>query len=246
MSNLLKKLPWDSEFFGFPIGQALISRLDETSMRLLDEEARGLNLRCFYFEAAADDMQTVLIAEQNGFHLVDVRVLLEHPFVNRPASAPLFPISTELLISYPRQDEMERLEEIAVQIGFTSRFNFDKNFGNGCCERLYRLWIMNACRGGFADVVFVARWSEDGEAVGLITCLLRDGVGSIQLAGVHNEQRQRGIGTKLVQASLDWAKDREANSMEVVTQTRNVTAQRLYQQMGFFTKSTKLLYHKWF
>jgi hypothetical protein len=30
-----------------------------------------------------------------------------------------------------------------------------------------------------------------------------------------------------------------------VTQARNVPAQRLYQQLGFFTKTMSLYYHKW-
>jgi ribosomal protein S18 acetylase RimI-like enzyme len=79
----------------------------------------------------------------------------------------------------------------------------------------------------------------------LISCILRDDIGHIQLAGVHVDHRQRGVGTGLVQAALDWAKAQGAHGMQVVTQARNVQAQRFYQQMGFFTKAMTLNYHKW-
>jgi|SRR5581483_849362 len=244
MGELVQLLPWDSDFFGIPIGRVLAWRLDNQIVETLLEEAHANHLRCLYFEASPNDLTTVVTAEQHGFHLVDVRVVLEHPFYDRPVPTPTFPLSPELTINSPHEMELDRLQAISMQIGYTSRFNFDEHFTPGDCERLYRLWIKNACKG-FADLVLVARWSPEGEAVGLITCTLRDGLGQIQLAGVHTDHRKRGVGTGLVQAALQWSKEKGACGMNVVTQARNVAAQRLYQQMGFFTKSMTLYYHKW-
>lgn len=244
MNELFEELPWDSQFFGLPIGRITLSELDEESVTVVLERARACGLRCLYFEAQPNDQVTVTTAQQQGFDLVDVRVVLEHPFDNRPAPVPRYPIPTELVIGAPRDDELPRLQDISAQIGYSSRFQFDKGFGVEQGERLYRLWIERACQG-FADVVLVARWPQEGEAAGLITCTFRNGIGHIQLAGVHLDHRQRGVGTGLVQAALDWSKAQGAHSMEVVTQARNVPAQRLYQQMGFFTKSMTLYYHKW-
>jgi GNAT superfamily N-acetyltransferase len=53
------------------------------------------------------------------------------------------------------------------------------------------------------------------------------------------------VGTALVQAALDWFRGQGLYSAQVVTQARNVPAQRLYQQMGFFTRRMTLYYHKW-
>jgi ribosomal protein S18 acetylase RimI-like enzyme len=244
MDQLLEPLAWDSEFFDLPIGRIIPSQLDELSVMILLKEAQRRALRCLYFEADPNDPATVAIMEQQGFHLVDVRVVLEHPFDNRPAPVPRYPVSPELIIGPPADNEMSRLQDISAQIGRTSRFDFDKNFGPAQSERLYRLWIKNACQG-FADAVLVARWHRGGAAVGLISCVLRAGLAHIQLAGVHMDHRQRSVGTGLVQAALDWAKAQGVHGMQVVTQARNVPAQRLYQQMGFFTKSMTLYYHKW-
>jgi dTDP-4-amino-4,6-dideoxy-D-galactose acyltransferase len=244
MDQLLEQLPWDSEFFGFPISRICALKLDEASVTTVLGEAQASGLRCLYFEANPNDPVTVAVAERHGFHLVDVRIILEHPFDNRPAPVPRYPVPPELVIGPPRDDELPRLQSISAQIGLTSRFDFDKNFVPGQSGRLYRLWIKKACQG-FADTVLVARWQQDGEAAGLITCILRNGVAHIQLAGVHSDYRQRGVGTGLVQAALDWAKAQGVPVMQVVTQARNVPAQRLYQQLGFFTKTMSLYYHKW-
>lgn len=244
MTELLEQLPWDSEFFGLVVGRVAPSQLDGARMTALLSEAQACGFRCLYFEADPNDPTTVALVEQHGFHLVDVRVVLEHPFDDRPAPVPRYPVSPDLVIGSAGEDEIPRLQDISVQIGYTSRFYFDKNFGPAQSERLYRLWIENACKG-FADIALVARWHQAGEAVGLITCTLRDGISHIQLAGVHVDHRKRSVGTGLVQAALDWAKAQGARSMQVVTQARNVPAQRLYQQMGFFTKSMTLYYHKW-
>lgn len=244
MSEMLQRLKWDSDFFGRPIGRITLSQLDEAGAGRLLAEARQQGFHCLYFEADPADAATVRTAEKFGFHLVDVRVVLEHPFDHRPAPVPRYPIPAELIIGPPRPDELSRLSDISAQIGLTSRFHFDQNFGPVQSERLYRLWIENAWRG-FADTVLIARWEQAGAVAGLITCTLRQEVAHIQLAGVHYEHRQRGVGTGLVQAALDWARAGGAQVMQVVTQARNVPAQRLYQQMGFFTRSMTLYYHKW-
>lgn len=244
MNKLIEVLSWDSEFFGLSIGRVRLARLTEESVAALLAEAQQHGLRCLYFEANPDDPETVAVAEKRQFSLVDVRVVLEHPFDHRPAPVPRYPVPPELMITGPRETELPRLSDIAAQIGHTSRFAFDPKFPAGDSERLYRVWIENACRG-FAQAALIARWGQEGEAVGLITCTLHSDMAHIQLAGVHSDHRNRNVGTGLVQAALDWARGQGVEGMQVVTQARNVPAQRLYQQMGFFTRSMTLYYHKW-
>jgi ribosomal protein S18 acetylase RimI-like enzyme len=245
MNKQLEKLTWDSDFFSVPIGRITAPVLDDDTAASILEDAREDGLRCLYFEADPNDLTTVLAVEKNGFHLVDVRVILEYPFEDRPAPSLRYPIPLELLITPAIESDIPRLEEIAREVGQFSRYNFDNGFGLAAEERLYRAWIRNSF-SGLSDVVLVARWSmERSEAIGLITCVVRDRVSHIQLAGVYHEYRQKGVGTGLVQAALDWSKTQDVGKMQVITQARNVPAQRLYQQMGFFTKSMSLFYHKW-
>jgi GNAT superfamily N-acetyltransferase len=240
-----EKLAWDTDFFSIPIGRITASVLDADAVTAILADAQEQGIRCLYFEADPNDLVTVLSVEKNGFHLVDVRVVLEYPFIDRPAPSLVYPVSSDLFITMARESDISRLEGISVEVGQFSRYGFDENFTPGENKRLYQVWIKNSL-SGFADAVFVARWGgEDRDAIGLITCTARSGISHIQLAGVHHEHRQKGVGTGLVQAALDWARDLGMEKMQVVTQARNIPAQRLYQQMGFFTKSMSLFYHKW-
>jgi dTDP-4-amino-4,6-dideoxy-D-galactose acyltransferase len=243
MSELLQLLLWDTQFFGLKIGRVLPSRLDSASLEAIIRLAKEEQFRCLYFQAEPDDANTVSLAEKGGFHLVDVRIVLEHPFDGRPAPAPRYPIPEDINLMPPRPKDAPALEEIAVEIGYTSRFQFDRRFPPGACSRLYRAWLHKALADDH-DSVIVAHLS--GQPVGLIACGVHDdGVGVIQLAGVQSGTRGRGVGTALVQGALDWFRAQGVHRAEVVTQARNVPAQRLYQQMGFFTRRMTLYYHKW-
>jgi len=238
-------LPWDSDFFGVPIGRITTSVLDEGTAAAVLDEARRIGLRCLYFEADPTDPGTVLAAEALGFHLVDVRVVMEYPFAGRPPSTERHPAAGGLFVDTAVPSDLPRLEKIAIEVSRSSRYNFDSHFTAGQRERLYQTWIRRSL-AGLSDAVFVARWpDEEREAAGLVTCATRDGAGHIELAGVHHAHRQKGVGTALMQAALAWAAGQGLPSMRVVTQARNVAAQRLYQQMGFFTRSMTLYYHKW-
>jgi GNAT superfamily N-acetyltransferase len=259
MSDLLELLPWDTGFFGFKIGRLLPSRLDAARLEALTTLAAQQGFRCLYFQADPGDAETVSLAEQGGFHLVDVRIVLEHPFDGRPAPAPRYPLPETIrllpsasLSAYHAAD-IPILEEIAVEIGHTSRFCFDRRFPPDACPRLYRAWLHKAIADD-RDQVIVAYLAD--RPVGLIACGLQSEeasrpegsarrVGDIQLAGVQSASRGCGVGTALVQGALDWFRGQGLHSAEVVTQARNVPAQRLYQQMGFFTRRMTLYYHKW-
>lgn len=45
--------------------------------------------------------------------------------------------------------------------------------------------------------------------------------------------------------ALEWFAARDIQSVQVVTQGRTISAQRLYQNCGFMTHSVQLWYHKW-
>lgn len=244
MGSQLEVLEWDSDFFGVRIGRITASRLDRENLESLLYAARKEQLQCLYFAADPDDADTLEQVESARFTLVDVRLLLEHPFDGRPAPCPRFPVSDEIILRSPRSDDIARLEHIAVEIGHTSRFAFDRRFSPEACPALYRAWLHRLLQDSSAWVTLASR---ENEPIGLIgcTCHPATGTGTIALAGVAASVRGRGVGTALVQDALDRFRERGLARAEVVTQGRNVPAQRLYQQMGFFTRQNVLYYHKW-
>jgi dTDP-4-amino-4,6-dideoxy-D-galactose acyltransferase len=262
VSDLLELLPWDTEFFGLKIGRVLPSTLDRRSLAEIIHLAEEGKFDCLYFQANPEDEATVELAEGGGFHLVDVRILLEHPFDGRPAPVPRYSTPGDIRLAPARHGDRPALEEIAVETGHTSRFYFDRRFPPDACPRLYRAWL-NKAMDDERGLVLVASLEdrpgppgmERAEPLGLIACGVEGapsrlgpsgtGIGVIRLAGVKSGRRGRGVGTALVQGALDWFRAQGLRGAEVTTQARNVPAQRLYQQMGFFTRRMTLYYHRW-
>jgi len=238
---LVELLPWDTEFFGRRIGRARIGRLDPTTAAQLVGEAAEAGIECLYFAAASDDFATVLLAEERGCHLVDVRVVLERS-VEAATTAP--PGDNGLVIDGAIPADLPRLEEIAADVARSSRYAADPRFTREETERLYRVWVANAA-SGYTDAILVARERAAAAALGFVGTKMHDALCDLQLVGVAREQRQRRIGRALVDAAVGWAHAHGATRIQVVTQGRNVAAQRLYQQAGFLTTEVKLFYHLW-
>ena len=228
-------LDWDSAFFGMRIGRIASGSLDAPRAREALQWAREQRMDCLYFLADPGEPETIRAAEDHGFRLVDVRLTLE------ASPRPLRPPSARIRVA--AEADIARLRDIAASSHSDSRFYADGHFARARCDELYRVWIEKSCKGG-ADRVLVADLGEG--ACGYITCHAGDGcVGSIGLVGIDAGARGSGLGTELVQASLDWFAAQRIPEVTVVTQGRNRKAQRLYQRSGFLTRSVGFWYHVW-
>jgi dTDP-4-amino-4,6-dideoxy-D-galactose acyltransferase len=108
---------------------------------------------------------------------------------------------------------------------------------------LYRTWIRKECAGA-ADEVLVLE--AEGAPAGYVTCqVATDGLGKIGLIAVRSGDRQRGAGTALLRAALEWFQARGVDRVSVVTQGHDVAAMRLYERTGFRTTAVELWFHLW-
>jgi ribosomal protein S18 acetylase RimI-like enzyme len=136
-----------------------------------------------------------------------------------------------------------RLRAIARASHGDTRFYADERFPRERCGELYDTWIRRSCEG-WADAVLVVERND--APAGYVSVHRRDGSGSIGLIGVAEEQRGRGVGEALVRGALAWCAGEELARCTVVTQGRNVGAQRLFQRCGFRTSEVDLWFHRWF
>ncbi len=228
-------LPWDSDFFGVRIARASAAQLDEHSARALLAWARAESVDCTYFLADPDHRASLRAAESVGMRLADVRVTFERATDGLP---PGWGGSLEPF----RDADVPTLRSIAARSHRDGRFHHDGGFPADRCDEFYATWIENSCKG-FADTVLVARL--DGRASGYISCHLDDDAGRIGLIAVGDDARGRGLGRALVAGSLEWFAEQGRTVATVVTQGRNVPALRLYETLGFRTRSVELWYHLW-
>jgi ribosomal protein S18 acetylase RimI-like enzyme len=234
---LLRFLDWDTDFFGYRIFRADVDRLDAAVMEAISKERLEHGAECIYLLVGEGGMQQAAIAEDSGFRLMDVRVTLESSFQGsfRPTPSPS--------IRPARPEDIPRLEELAALLHRDSRFFADPRLAVKAPE-LYRAWIAKSIRGG-ADLALVAEVS--GRAAGYFTGhRVSEGTGRIDLVGVSSETQGLGLGRALMQQAMSWFSENGMKRVEVVTQARNLPAQRLYQRSGFTTARVQLWFHKWF
>lgn len=121
--------------------------------------------------------------------------------------------------------ERDRLQELARDAFADSRFYQDERFPRERVDAMFGRWLERS------SVVLT-----DDDRRGFITY----DHGHIGLVGVSAEARGAGLGVQLVNAA-----QARNPSLTVVTQGKNIAAQRLYQKCGFRTSAVKLWYHRW-
>ena len=238
INNLCEFLSWDSEFFGLRIAKALIHRVDAPQMLSIQSWCTQQKIDCFYFLSDADDPLTTQLLEQHAYHLVDTRLTFE-----RRLMGDLPPFDTmKAIIRDAHDGDIQSLKRIAQHSYQHTRYYFDGRFPIEQCNELYVTWIEKSYRG-YADKDWVAEL--EGVVVGFITASLHNHQGDIGLVGVDSQHSGKGIGYQLVLFALAWLQQNKAQSVKVVTQGRNIPAQRLYQRVGFITHSLQHWYHYW-
>jgi len=216
-------LEWDSEFWG-----VRVARVDGADAHAW-AAANGVDVAYLLVDGA--DAAAAQQAEEQGFRLTDVRIALEAPSAR-----------SEQPVREHREVDVEKLRSIARTSHEATRFYADPRFPRDRCDALYDTWIRRSCEG-WADAVLVA--DREGPPAGYVAMHSRDAGGSIGLIGVDEVARGHGVGEALVRGALDWCTREGLASCSVVTQGRNVAAQRLFQRCGFRTSAVDLWFHKW-
>jgi len=230
-------LEWDSDFFKRRIARVNGGRLTIESTNDILTWCTTEQIKCLYFLADCDDALTVRLAEDHGFHLVDIRVTLDRSLTGSESGP-----SEDIRLC--RAEDVAVLKGIAGASYYDSRFYYDQHFSREEANALYETWVERSYHG-YEDVVLVAE--SDAEPVGFMTLRLSDAAtGQVGLIGVQADQQGKGLGHKLVESSLGWLAEREVRRAVTVTQGRNFSSQRMFQKAGFRTCLTQLWYHKWF
>lgn len=234
ISSLVEFLPWDSDFFEKRIARIIPNTVTTSEMESIFEWTVQQQIDCLYFLADPENHEATRLAENNRFHLTDIRVTLEKR-------------ETELKcvsgnVRRAQESDLPTLKWIARQSHRDSRFYYDNHFATQQCDKLFEIWIENSYNG-FANQTLVAE--IENNPAGYITCHLDETEGRIGLLAVHPEHQGKALGSALVNASLVWFASQGVNQVSVVTQGRNIRAQRLYQRCGFITRSIQIWYHWW-
>jgi dTDP-4-amino-4,6-dideoxy-D-galactose acyltransferase len=235
VSLAVRRLEWDSEFFGFPVGEGHPATPDEVAA--VDAWAEEERLRCAYLCVPSERFALLHAAESLGFHLMGVHVTCN-------ACAPFGAAgrSDSIVVRAVRPADVRALERIAGDAHPDTRFYADPGFSRDSCRRLYETWIRRSTEG-WADCVLVAENGTD--VVGYVTLHRRAGDARIGLIAVAGETRGAGLGRALMRAAFDWCEGQAIDRVTVTTQAQNTGALRFYLRCGFVVDRVDFWLHKW-
>lgn len=235
-------LEWDSAFFGFPVAQVDRFRVTADVMAEAVRWCARAGIRLLQFKCDAHSRESILAAESHGFHFADARLSFTRTLDDldeRPLDAGSFEVRRATVA-----DE-ETLTGIASGLFETSRYYFDDNFDRDRVRVFYADWLRKSLRGAFDDYVLCA--CRAGAPVSFCTVRhIGDDSMRIGLIGAAVGEKGTGAGRAVLGSALTAMKADGGRRVDVVTQGRNYSAQRLYQRAGFVTDNLEIYYHKWF
>jgi dTDP-4-amino-4,6-dideoxy-D-galactose acyltransferase len=231
-----ERLDWDSDFFGVTIGR-VGAAVGADGLGGAVAAADGDGIRCLYLLCPADDDQLLATALDQGFRPYDVRVELD-----RRLDAEADGGSAEAGVREATAADADALESMARERMVGTRFWADPHFSRQRVGDLYAAWL----RRGLTTPPDRLTLVGDG-ADGFIVCGLdRDAaVGSIELIAVDAAAGGQGLGGRLVRAANHAFVAAGMSAATVVTQARNIAAQRLYQRCGYRTARSDFWLHRW-
>lgn len=240
IANLVKKLAWDTEFFGVGVGYVSSRNLTENIYKKTHRFAISNDIKILEYLCNCHDRESVQVAERHGFHFVDIRLTFEVRTKEMEADT----LPEGFAFGLATSEHIEELKKVGSNIYKDSRYYFDGHFDPQRINEFYRGWVEKAVLGTFDDVCYCV--FKGDKPVGF--CTLRYAKlesANIGLVGFSEDFQGLGLGKKLMKHVISESAAKGIKKIFVVTQGRNYSAQRLYQSAGFKTFSTELWYHKW-
>ncbi|MEO6719106.1 MAG: GNAT family N-acetyltransferase [Ferruginibacter sp.] len=226
---MIEPLDWDTNFFGYAIGQSAISGDDKKSIVALLKEAGK-------FKLVYIDSDKEMIPAIDRFKFVSTKAKLSKEVVSMEDLGDLN------LGEYDGGDPGQ-LKKLALQSGIYSRFKMDSHFINNEFEKLYLKWIANSIKKNVADAVIVYKDGKDYRA--FLTLKYKKDVAEIGLIAVDEQSRGKGVGLALLSYVNNLAMKMGCKKIEVTTQFENQPAMKLYEKAGYKVLSKKYIYHLW-
>lgn len=240
--NVVKVLPWDTRFFGFPVAFLSSLKLNPAIIRFVFDFCSKRQVRLLEYQCDCHDRESVLLTEKHGFNFADIRLTFER-FIYEESEVPKLP--SEFSFDIAKEKDTDRLMEIAGGLYLHSRYYFDKNFPRDKVCQFYVDWVRKAVLGAFDDCAMILRHGD--APVAFFTIKYESNYSArIRLVGIDPHYRAKGLAQMHLSHCLRELAANGVKYVQVTTQGRNYAAQRLYQKAGFVTKKTELWYHKWF
>ncbi|MGE0359760.1 MAG: hypothetical protein AB7H93_21305 [Vicinamibacterales bacterium] len=249
-----RPLPWDSQFFGVPMGrldyvlataEATTDHLEAALAGTL-QAARDAGLRHLAARVDVADLRTMGVLEAAGFRTMDALVT----YIMRPgkdAHPPVRPVGT---IRDATPADTAAIVAITAEAyrGYRGRFHLDPHLSSDRADALYLEWARACAERRLADTVIVAE-DTSGVVSGYLAYRRREPVSRLAMplfgGGLGAVRRDSpGAYTSLIQEGSRRAHAAGAVS-ECQTQNYNFAVIRVYEAAGFHYVRAEYTLHAW-
>ncbi|WP_349664672.1 GNAT family N-acetyltransferase [Cellulophaga lytica] len=228
---MITYIKWDSEFFGYNIGNCVIA--DYNNFNFSEFKVKSNKFKLVYLFSKEP-------LNHKELKLVDIKVTFKKATSILDESNEVNNIN----LFSNNNDDFSTLEKLALTSGEYSRFRIDENFKNNEFEALYKKWIRSFVYN--KDNVDVIIYKEQRRILGFTTLEgVNENLCDIGLVAVNQNERGKKIGTKLINFTLNKAFEKGFKEVKVVTQFDNKPAINLYEKCGFKRSKLKYIYHYW-
>jgi ribosomal protein S18 acetylase RimI-like enzyme len=247
---LLRKADYDSAHFRLNIARVELALFNprvklatrQHLFQRLSEEAALQNLDLIFARVGLERLPVIQSLEKQGAILTDVL----HTFYFNTKNKILLNSRRSFDVVDVAKKDMSELIKMARKVFRINHFHADPRLSKRKADELYAKWMVN-CLAGYVDKVLVAKKSN--EVLGFITCRIEHvdkshNYGIIDLIGVKDEHRGKGIGLALVYRALEWF-SKSTHSIYVGTQAANLPAVKLYEKAGFERVYSEADLHLW-
>ena len=251
----IRELPWDTELFGFKMGEVLLHTGIEShaynpqKWRNTMEMARRQSYKFLLcrVDARCQDITDSLIGQgaKIGDTLITLELNLSTTTVMDAAATAELPLAGLQILAADSRD-LPVICDIAAESFSYSRIYQDSRFDPTKARQFYPKWIRESY-GNTERVYIVKEKSFNENILGFIALQFQEAEHRvvIRLIAIDKLHRGKGYG----QVMMDWlireAKAKGFHRIQVGTQNANTGALHLYEKNGFRPLSAKHRLHIW-
>ena len=223
---MIKKLEWDSDFFGIKVGE-LILNTDTEINNELDYDLIYVKLNAEYNLSLKNFTNT----------FSETKILFSKELKT------LHSLNNEVKSISETDHDIDQIYELAFESGKQSRFKLDEKIGKENFEKLYKAWVDNSLNYKFATDVLLYKINAD--VAGFVTYKIESEIATIGLIAVSEIYQGQGIGKKLLQEVENRLIQNKIQQLNIPTQLENSQACNFYKNNDYQIIETTNIKHYW-
>ena len=240
--DIIRVLKWDTKFWRKKTATIFTPIINKKVIKRILIFIKENKIKFCSFLCNSNHADSVSLAELNKFKLTDIRLTFEKDI----KLVKKIKKNKDYNFSLASKKNIKELEQIVNNIYQSSRYYYDINFNQIKVNDYYKDWIKKSVLGLFDDYCLILNNEKENRIIGFVSLKINDdNSASIGLIGVNKIFEGKGYGNIIIKNLFYHLYLKKIKKLYVVTQGRNIRAQRLYQKNDFIIKSSGIWYHKW-